>query len=128
MNQHNDWDDEDNEDPGGFDINEPPTPPIEQSQYAPHSHHAPRHQRHNYKADDQLVSSILIMLFCCQPLGIVSTVFSALAMSANSSGDYDTAHRQANTARKCNAWGLGLGLAYLVFVVIIMVISIAAGG
>lgn len=105
-------------DEGGFDIDEPAAPA--------HTQYAPRTQRHQHKADDRLVVSILLMLFCCQPLGIVAVIFSAMAMSANSSGDYDTAHRQAKTARTFGAWALGLGLAYYGLVFLYVVIMIAA--
>ncbi|MEM9414919.1 MAG: CD225/dispanin family protein [Planctomycetota bacterium] len=122
MNQHNNWEDEGQDNLGGFDPAEPTTPPVTQTQYA---QPAP-HRQYNHKADDNLVFAILMMLFCCQPLGIVAIIFSALAMSANNSGDFDTAHRQAAISKKCCAWGLGLGLAYILFIVVIMVLSMAA--
>lgn len=85
-----------------------------------------RSGRHR-KPDDYLVYSILVALFCCQPLGIAAIVFSAMTMSANSSGDYKTAQRHARLANQFNAWGFGLGIAYLAFILLIMLMSIAAG-
>lgn len=88
--------------------------------------HPWRSGRHR-KPDDHLVVSILVTLFCCQPLGIAAIVFSAMTMSANSSGDYKTAQRHARLANQFNAWGFGLGIAYLAFIVLIVILS-AAGG
>lgn len=105
-------------DPGGFDLDQPPAPP--------HAQYAPRQQRHRHKADDQLVVSILVMLFCCQPLGIVSTIFSAMAMSANGSGDFDTAHRHAKLAKNFNMWAIILGLVYVGAILLFVVLMMAA--
>lgn len=100
------------------DYNPPPPPPYYQ---------AAQHGRHLGKADDQLVVSILVMLFCCQPLGIASIVFSAMTMSANNAGNFDQAHRHANLAKKFNMWAIILGLVYVGAILFFVVLSIAAG-
>jgi hypothetical protein len=69
-----------------------------------------------------IVPAILITLFCCQPLGIVAIVFSAMAMSKNSSGDYNGAAVDARRAKQLCWWGFGLGLLGIVVGVIIWVI------
>lgn len=58
-------------------------------------------------ASVSLIVSIIVMLFC-QPLGIVSIVFSALAMSAENGGDMITAGRHLKTANMINMIALGL--------------------
>ena len=79
-----------------------------------------------HPAKDRLVESILVSLFCCQPLGIVAIVFSALTMSANNSGDFDQAHRHAKTAGTFLSWGFGLGLVYIIGVAFFaMIIALA---
>jgi hypothetical protein len=63
-----------------------------------------------------LTQSIIVTLCCCQLLGIVAIIFSALAHSKNGEGKYAEA---ADYARKANLWGilafaggLLLGIAY----------------
>lgn len=48
-----------------------------------------------------LTQGIVVTLFCCMPTGIVAIVYAALAMGANSAGDYVLAHRHVKTS---NLW------------------------
>jgi hypothetical protein len=50
-----------------------------------------------------LVQSILVTLCCCQILGVVAIIYSALAHAKNAEGDYDRARELAS---KANTWGL----------------------
>jgi hypothetical protein len=63
------------------------------------------------EAPHRLVESILVTIFCCQPLGIVAIVFSALAMSANGKGDYADAWEKSKKAKMFIWIGFGVGLA-----------------
>ncbi len=99
------------------DFEPPPAPPYYQ---------APQQGQYRGKADDQLVVSILVMLFCCQPLGIASIVFSAMAMSANNAGNFDQAHRHANLAKKFNMWAIILGLLYVGAIFLFMIVMMGA--
>lgn len=69
---------------------------------------------------DYLIPSILMTLFCCQLLGILAIVFSALASSEKGTGNYAKALSYANNAKVCLiiglVGGLLIGLCMLSFV------------
>lgn len=54
----------------------------------------------NDKKSDYLIASILVTIFCCQPFGIVAIVYSALAKSSYSKGDYDEGEHYSSVAKK----------------------------
>ncbi|NUR71123.1 MAG: CD225/dispanin family protein [Hamadaea sp.] len=58
--------------------------------------------------------SIAATLFCCMPLGIVGIVFAAMAMDANSRGDYGLAEERAARAKNWTIGAIVLGLIVLV--------------
>jgi len=68
-----------------------------------------------------LVKSILVLVFCCQPLGIVAVVFAALA-SSNTMNQPTVARDQIQKANTWANWGLGIGVSFytLYFLFIIM--------
>ena len=58
-----------------------------------------------------LVQAILVTIFCCLPLGIVSIVFAAQVNGKVNAGDFDGARRTSDNA-KMWAWiSFGCGLA-----------------
>ena len=66
-----------------------------------------------------LVESILATLFCCMPFGIVGIVYAARVDSLYRTGEYEAAldaSRQAGKWTKISFW---LGLASILFVVIL---------
>lgn len=73
--------------------------------------------------DTHLVKSILVLLFCCQILGIIALVFSIMASSKASAGD-PSAVKDAETADTIGNWAIGLGL---VGIVLYFVLFAAAG-
>lgn len=48
---------------------------------------------------DYLIGNIFMLICCCQLLGIIGVVYSALTKSAKSRGDYETALRHSSTAK-----------------------------
>ena len=74
-----------------------------------------------------LVPSILVTIFCCQILGIVAIVFSAIAMSKNSSGEYEEAAKAASTAKMWCWIGFGIGFVIIIGYAILTVLVGAAG-
>jgi hypothetical protein len=57
-----------------------------------------------------LVHSILMMLFCCLPFGIVALVFASQVNSKIAAGDIAGAQEASNTAKKWLMIGLGCWL------------------
>ena len=64
---------------------------------------------------DYLVFSILMTLFCCQPLGIAAIVFSALANGEKSAGNYPKAVNHAKNAKTCLMIGVIGGALLILF-------------
>ncbi len=60
-----------------------------------------------------LLVSIFVMVFCCQPVGVVSTVFAAMAMGAENAGDITLANRHLSTAHTLNVIAVVLGIIFL---------------
>lgn len=74
-----------------------------------------------------LVFAILVTIFCCQILGIVSIVFAAQVNSKWNAGDFDGALNSSKNA-KLWAWiGLGSGLAVGVIILLLSLFGVIAG-
>lgn len=87
--------------------------------------HFPATMSRSTPAPHYLVQSILVTLFCCQPLGIVGIVFAALTMGHNSAGRYDEAMRTSAQAKRWSTWGCVIGLVFIAaYVVLVMVLGI----
>lgn len=76
---------------------------------------------------DYLVPSILVTLFCCQILGIIAIVFSAMASSEKGTGNYAQALNYANNAKICLIIGV-IGGALVTLPIIAMIVISAASG
>lgn len=79
---------------------------------------------------NHLAKAILVTLFCCMPLGIVSIVFSAQTDTKARMGDYNGA---LETSRKANLfanWALGIGITgYTLYLgVMLIIVIIGASG
>jgi len=74
-----------------------------------------------------LVFAILVTIFCCQILGIVSIVFAAQVNSRWNAGDMQGALDASKNA-KLWAWiGLGSGVLVLIVVLILAIFGAFAG-
>lgn len=71
--------------------------------------------------NNNLVWAILVTVFCCLPLGIVSIVKSSQVNSLWAQGQFDAARKAAGDAKKFAVWAAGIGVVvavlYFVFVV-----------
>lgn len=74
---------------------------------------------------DYLVWSILEMLFCCMPFGIVGLIFSINANSAKAAGRYEEAMQNAKQAKTYLSWGIGLwAIAFILYIGVIILAAI----
>lgn len=74
-----------------------------------------------------LVFAILVTIFCCQILGIVSIVFAAQVNSKWNAGDIEGAISASKNA-KLWAWvGFGSGLAIIMIFLLLSIFGIIAG-
>jgi hypothetical protein len=80
------------------------------------------------KPENYLVHSILATLCCCLPLGIVAIVYAAQVDSKYNSGDYSGAVIASNNAKKWGWIAFGLGLALNAIVFILQIVAAAAAG
>jgi hypothetical protein len=81
----------------------------------------------NRDVPDYLVWSVLLMVFCCQPFGIISTIFSAMALSNRDTGNIDAALHNAAQAKKFLKLGFFIGLAVWVLFAIFYATMFAIG-
>lgn len=74
-----------------------------------------------------LVFAILVTIFCCQILGIVSIVFAAQVNSKWNAGDFEGALNASKNA-KLWAWvGLASGVAVGLIAVLLSIFGVLAG-
>jgi hypothetical protein len=78
------------------------------------------------KPNNHLVTSILVTLFCCLPLGIAAIVFSAQVDSKHARGDYAGAVNSAKNAVIFSWISFGLGLVGVGVYFMVMVLGAAA--
>jgi len=78
------------------------------------------------KPNNNLVGAILVTLFCCWPLGIPSIVFAAQVDGKYNKGDYTGAEESAKKSRTFMWWSLGLGIAVIVFAMMMGIVGAIA--
>jgi len=79
------------------------------------------------KIPNYLVQSILVTLFCCLPLGIVAIIFAAQVNGKIQAGDVPGAMESSRKAKMFCWIALGLGLAFMVIYMVLMLLGVAAG-
>lgn len=83
----------------------------------------PSHPPKNY-----LVESILVLLFCCMPFGIVAIINAAKVNTEFERGNYAGAKKASEEAQKWMKYGIIGGLVGLVFYALYIVLIIASEG
>lgn len=72
-----------------------------------------------------LVWSIIDLLMCCMPLGIVSLIMTIMAQNAATAEDEAG---KLKTAKICNLIGtIGMGIFLILYIVLVVVIGIGVG-
>lgn len=75
-----------------------------------------------------LVESILVLIFCCMPFGIVGLVFASQVNTKYDAGDYMGAKSASDAAGKWTKIGFFTGIGvialYMVFVLFMIVLNI----
>ena len=69
----------------------------------------------------------IISLFCCLPLGIVAVIFAARVNGQVQAGDTAGALESSRKAKLFSYIGLGLGLAWIVVWIVMMVLGVGIG-
>ncbi len=72
--------------------------------------------------ESYLVPAILVMLFCCQPLGIVAVIYAAVTLGKISQRDYAGARRSAKAAKN---WCLAGFIGWLLLILLCVCIFLA---
>ncbi|XP_009290906.1 dispanin subfamily A member 2b [Danio rerio] len=71
---------------------------------------------------DYLCYSIFNLFCCCFPLGIAALIFSVSTRNANFAGHRELAEKNSKTARTLNHVGVGLGIVFIIMVIVIQVV------
>ncbi|XP_059364421.1 synapse differentiation-inducing gene protein 1-like [Carassius carassius] len=73
---------------------------------------------------DYLGYSIFTMLCCCFPLGIAALIFSCSTRNANLLGQRELAEKNSKTTLILNHAALGVGLVFIVLLIIVNVLTL----
>ncbi len=77
---------------------------------------------------NNLILAILVTLFCCLPGGIVAIVFATQVNSKLAAGDVAGAMDASKKAKMISLISAGIGLAFIIIYVILMVVVGVGGG
>ncbi len=72
------------------------------------------------EVENNLVQAILVTMCCCLPFGIVSIVYASQVDGFARSGDRAGAEDAAEKSRNWANWGFGVGIAWILFYVVVM--------
>ena len=100
---------------GLFPSSIPPVPPAEEA--------APRPTM----PKTWLVESILVMVLCCLPFGLVGLVYASKVETAYWAKDYAQAARYSRSAKTWTLWGVGVSAGLVVLYLLIVLVAAVAG-
>jgi uncharacterized membrane protein YvbJ len=64
--------------------------------------------------DNHLVKAILVTIFCCIPLGIVSIIYSSQVNEKKARGDFQGATEASRQADLWSNWAIGAGIVVMI--------------
>lgn len=70
-----------------------------------------------------MVKHVLLTMFCCQPLGVVSLVLLALAHTSNAAGDHRGAIQYEDQSQRFAYWAFAAGIVQWILVVAFVAVS-----
>ena len=83
---------------------------------APQLHNAP---------PDHMMFNIVVTICCCWPIGIFAILKSMATRDAINRGDAQGAMENSQSARRLGFWALGVGIAFMVLAVVLIVVVYA---
>lgn len=95
----------------------PPTPVTPPVTHFAKEHHIPP------RAKTWLLESILITIFCCLPFGIVGIVYAIKVNSLHDQTRYEESRRASENAKKWTMIGLTIGILYLAFIAVMVLVG-----
>jgi interferon-induced transmembrane protein len=73
-----------------------------------------------------LIPSILVTLFCCLPVGLVSIIYAAQVNSKIAAGDIQGAMAASKNAKTWMFVAVGLGLVAIIIAIVVNVLGLLA--
>lgn len=74
---------------------------------------------------DNMIFNILVTIFCCWPIGIFAIMKSLSCRDAINRGDQSQAQTLSREAKRLGFWTLGVGIAFVVLSVVLIVVLYA---
>ncbi|MDX8416223.1 CD225/dispanin family protein [Intestinicryptomonas porci] len=78
------------------------------------------------KINNNLVLAIITTICCCLPFGIAAIVYSSKVNTFLACGNIEAAKEAANTSKKWSLWGIGLGIIFTFFYILLGALADAA--
>lgn len=77
-----------------------------------------------YPPKSWMVESILVLIFCCLPFGIVGVVYASKVSGLYQTGHYAEAEQASRDAGKWTKIGFFCGLGFLILYVILIAVGV----
>ncbi|XP_013397293.1 proline-rich transmembrane protein 1 [Lingula anatina] len=75
---------------------------------------------------DHMIYAIVVTIFCCWPIGIFAIMKALACRDAINRGDITEAQAKSAEARRMSHWALGVGIGFIVLIILFLVIFYAA--
>ncbi len=103
----------------GFFDKEQPLPPRAGE---PAPYYRPQSAGSPLNTTNAIIKAVLVLIFCCQPFGIVALVFAIMA-SSSANTNREQAEGNLRTSEAWSNWAIGVGLTLGVLYLLLMVVA-----